>query len=87
MQILIIALIIIVSLLLGSIIIGSVSLYFLLCTWSDRIQEQEMIGKTYEDHLIKAAESNKALITKVMELHDKVQNHELIIKGGATIRR
>jgi len=87
MEILVIALIIIVSLLLGSIVIGSVSLYFLLCTWSDRIQEQELIAKTYEDHLIKAAESNKALITKVVELHDKVQNHELIIKGGVNLRR
>lgn len=82
MEILVTALIIVNGILLGGTAVGLIAIKDCLRRWDQKICAQEVIADSYHDHLLKAAESNNALIAKLVELGDKVAAHEMIIKGS-----
>jgi hypothetical protein len=81
METLVFALSVLVSILVGAISVGLYSLNHHLSLWRSKITAIEHSADLYKDHLTKAAESNNALVAKVVELTDKVSTHEIMLKG------
>lgn len=76
-----IVLLTLVCLLTGSIAVGYLWLRFVLSLWADKIAAAEQITLQYREHLAKAAESNNAIVAKLVDLGDKVAAHDMMLKG------
>lgn len=74
---------VIVSLLLGALSVGIFVARRVAQSWSDKIAAQEDVTAKYAEHIKLAADSNNALVKKVVELTDRVSAHEMMLKGGA----
>jgi hypothetical protein len=61
--------------------VGLVWLKLTLDHWNERIDAVKLEAEEFTAHTKRAAESNNALIKDLVDLKDKVSQHELMLKG------